>query len=110
MGLFVSGILMGSSFGRIWALFLQQYILPGLHPGSYALVGATALLSGYARHTFSLTVILLESSNQINMFVPLTFVVITASLVARIYQRSIYIIGVRLKNLPFLTHEIPHRS
>jgi len=44
------------------------------------------------------------------MFVPLTLVVIAASLTARIYNRSIYIIGVRLKNLPFLTHEIPHRS
>ena len=63
MGLFVSGILMGCSFGRLWALFLQEYVLPGLHPGSYALVGATAILSGYARHTFSLTVIMLECSN-----------------------------------------------
>lgn len=44
------------------------------------------------------------------MFVPLTLVVIVAGLIARIYQRSIYIIGVRLKNIPFLTHEIPHRS
>ncbi len=110
MGLFVSGILMGCSFGRIWALFLQQYVLPGLHPGSYALVGAAAILSGYARHNFSLCVILLECSNQINMFVPLCFVIIIAALSAGMYNRSIYIIGVRLKNIPFLTELIPHRS
>lgn len=110
MGLFVSGILMGCSFGRIWALFLEQYVLPGLHPGSYALVGATGLLAGYARHTWSLCVIMLECSNQINMFVPLTFVIIVSSLTAGIYNRSIYFIGVRLKNIPFLTEEVPHRS
>lgn len=110
MGLFVSGILMGCSFGRIWALFLQQYVLPGLHPGSYALVGATAILAGYARHTFSLCVIMLECSNQIEMFVPLTLVIIVSCLTASVYNRSIYLIGVRLKNIPFLTEEIPHRS
>ena len=42
------------------------------------------------------------------MFVPLVFTIIVAYLVALIYNRGIYIIGVRLKNIPFLIEEVPH--
>ncbi len=62
LGLFVSGILIGCSFGRLWGTFMQGYIAPDTELGSYALIGATSILAGYARHTFSLSVILLECS------------------------------------------------
>ena len=44
------------------------------------------------------------------MFVPLTFVIIIAVLTAGVYNRSIYFIGVRLKNIPFIGEEVPHRT
>jgi hypothetical protein len=44
------------------------------------------------------------------MFVPVVFTVLVAYVTAGLYNRSIYIIGVRLKNIPFLVPEIPHRS
>lgn len=44
------------------------------------------------------------------MFVPVVITVLIANVTAGLYNRSIYIIGVRLKNIPLLVPEIPHRS
>lgn len=41
------------------------------------------------------------------MFVPLVLTIIVSYLVSSIYNRGIYIIGVKLKNLPFLIEEVP---
>lgn len=109
-GLFVSGILIGCCFGRLFGLFLQQYIIHSIIPSSYAVIGASAILAGYARHTFSLAVILLECTEQINLFLPVVFTILVSVIVGECYNRSIYIIGVRIKNIPFLIEEIPHRN
>lgn len=36
-----------------------------------ALLGATAMLSGYCRLTFSLAVVMMETSQAINMYLPM---------------------------------------
>ena len=89
-------------------MFMQTYFNPDVHLGSYALIGACAILSGYARHTFSLSVIMMECTEQINMFIPVTWAILIAFYVAGIYNKSIYVIGVRTKNIPFLVEEVPH--
>ena len=109
LGLFVSGILIGCAFGRIFGLFVQTYIIPELHIGSYSLIGAVSILAGYARHTFSLSVIMLECTQQINMFIPVVFSVLIAFYLGDVYNKSIYIIGVRTKNIPFLGEFVPHK-
>jgi chloride channel 7 len=109
-GLFVSGILIGCAFGRLLGLFLSDYIITDLQPSTYALIGACALLSGYARHSMSLAIIMLECSEQINLFFPVIFTLFVAYAVGGIFNRSIYIVGVRIKNIPFLTEEAPHKN
>jgi chloride channel 7 len=64
-GLFVSGILIGCSYGRFFALFIQKYITTEIHVSTYAVVGAASILAGYARHTFSLAIIMMESTESI---------------------------------------------
>lgn len=109
-GLFVSGILIGCSFGRLFGLFLQDYIVTTISPSTYALIGACALLSGYARHSMSLAVIMMECSEQINLFLPVIFTLFVAFAIGNLYNKSIYIIGVRTKNIPFLGEEVPHKN
>ena len=106
----MSGILIGCCFGRLFGLFLQEYVLASIIPSSYAVIGAAAILAGYARHTFSLAVILLECTEQINLFLPMVFTILVSVVVGECYNRSIYIIGVRIKNIPFLIEEIPHNN
>jgi H+/Cl- antiporter ClcA len=66
-------------------------------------------LAGYARHTFSLSVILLECSEQINMFIPMVLCILISFWTGDIFNKSIYVIGVRTKNIPFLGEHIPHK-
>ena len=72
-GLFVSGILIGCAFGRLFGLFVTNYIVDSIHAPTYAVIGAVSILAGYARHTFSLAVIMMESTENINLFVPMIF-------------------------------------
>ena len=109
-GLFVSGILIGCGYGRLFALFVKDYIDSEVHPSAYAVVGAASILSGYARHTFSLAIIMMESTNTINLFIPVTFAVMIAYLVGGIFTRSIYINAVRTKNIPLLIEHVPEAS
>lgn len=71
------------------------------------MVGAASILSGYARHTFSLGIIMMESTNNINLFIPVVFAILIANIVGGIFTRSIYINAVRFKNIPFLIETIP---
>lgn len=109
-GLFVSGILIGCSFGRLLGLFLQDYIVTSIHPSTYALIGACALLSGYARHSMSLAIIMMECSEQINLFLPVIFTLFVAYAIGGLFNKSIYIVGVRTKNIPFIGEEVPHKN
>jgi len=45
--------------------------LSNLYPGTYALIGAAAFLGGVVRMTISLTVILIESTNEIDYGLPI---------------------------------------
>lgn len=77
-GLFVSGILIGCTFGRIIGEFVKFNIASdptSISTSSYAVVGAAAILSGYARHTFSLAIIMMESTQSIELFVPVTMAI-----------------------------------
>jgi hypothetical protein len=73
-------------------------------------IGASAILAGYARHTWSLAVIMLECTEQLNLFLPVVLTILVSTVVGSCYNKSIYFIGVRIKNIPFLGEEIPHRN
>ncbi len=45
--------------------------LANLYPGTYALIGAASFLGGVVRMTISLTVILIESTNEIDYGLPI---------------------------------------
>ena len=109
-GLFVSGILIGCSYGRLFGLFVKTYIVSDIKPSSYAVVGAASILSGYARHTFSLAIIMMESTENIDLFIPVIFAILVAYVVGGIFQKSIYINSVRFKNIPMLIETVPHAS
>ena len=47
------------------------YFLVNIYPGTYALIGAASFLGGVVRMTISLTVILIESTNEISYGLPI---------------------------------------
>ena len=64
-GIFMPCILIGCAIGHIYGIILHEWLFPGntdIHPQSYAIIGAAALLSGSTRMTYSLAVIMLETT------------------------------------------------
>lgn len=63
-GIFMPCIMIGCALGEMYYT-IATYFFPDnqdLYPQSYALIGAAAMLSGSTRMTYSLAVIMLETS------------------------------------------------
>lgn len=71
-GLFVPTLLAGATFGRLVGHMLNS-VAPGsvTDSGTYALIGAAAMLGGMSRMTIAGTVILLEACNKNEYLLPL---------------------------------------
>lgn len=61
-----------SGYSNLEALSCPSYIgLDHIYSGTFALIGAAAFLGGVIRMTISLTVILIESTNEITYGLPI---------------------------------------
>lgn len=65
------------------------------------------MLTSYVRMTYSLAVIMLETTQSINLFIPTIFAVVVARSVGKFYTRSLYEISLRTKNIPLLKETPP---
>ena len=59
------------SSSKIAEVYPHIMFLTNLYPGTYALIGAASFLGGVVRMTISLTVILIESTNEIDYGLPI---------------------------------------
>uniref|UniRef100_A0A7S2K5L0 Chloride channel protein n=1 Tax=Zooxanthella nutricula TaxID=1333877 RepID=A0A7S2K5L0_9DINO len=103
-GLFVPSLLGGAAFGRLVGQAAQGVTLLGARPGVYALVGAAAMLSGMARITISLVVILMETTGDAEFGVPIFIVVMAAKWVGDVFNEGIYDLHIHLRHVPLLEH------
>ncbi len=81
------GAMLGGALGRIWSL-----VWPGAAAGSYALIGAAAVLAASMQAPIAALVLMLELTHHIlTMLVPVLFAVAGASVIARrLDPRSVY--------------------
>jgi chloride channel 7 len=93
-GLFVPSLLAGAAFGRLCGHLLHKLDHTSgtfADSGTYALMGAAAVLCGMARMTISLTVILLETTGDMQYVFPLKLVLISARFTGNIFNEgSVY--------------------
>ena len=75
-----------------------------------ALLGASAMLSGYCRLTYSLTVLMLETTQSVNLFIPVLITMVVSYGVAIIFNQSLYARALRTKQVPFLGHSMPEEN
>uniref|UniRef100_A0A8C0K7S2 Chloride channel protein n=1 Tax=Canis lupus dingo TaxID=286419 RepID=A0A8C0K7S2_CANLU len=105
-GLFVPSLLCGAAFGRLVANVLKSYIgLGHIYSGTFALIGAAAFLGGVVRMTISLTVILIESTNEITYGLPIMITLMVAKWTGDFFNKGIYDIHVGLRGVPLLEWE-----
>ena len=58
------------SYLKMWQPNIFGF-LTNLYPGTYALIGAASFLGGVVRMTISLTAILIESTNELSLGLPI---------------------------------------
>ncbi|KAG9481891.1 hypothetical protein GDO78_010885 [Eleutherodactylus coqui] len=105
-GLFVPSLLCGAAFGRLVANLLKSYLgLTHIYSGTFALIGAAAFLGGVVRMTISLTVILIESTNEISYGLPIMITLMVAKWTGDFFNKGIYDIHVALRGVPLLEWE-----
>ena len=66
-----------------------------------------AMLSAYCRMTYSLVVIMLETSSAINIFVPMIISVMVSHFVSNFFTPSLYASAIKTKGIPILPQKAP---
>ena len=109
-GLFLPGILIGCAVGIIYMDVLVYGFnaeIQEIGGQSYIIIGATAMLAGYCRLTYSLAVIMLETTQSINNFLPTLLAIAMSLSVAKACNRSLYDYAIRSKQMPLLRNHMP---
>ena len=103
-GLFLPGIIMGGALGRLYTSMYQDIYeyQNGNEMQQNALLGAAAMLSGYCRMTYSLNVMLLETTQSINLFIPMLLTMLISYMTANLFNLSLYNRALRGKQVPML--------
>eukprot|EP00731_Ephydatia_muelleri_P014853 Em0008g573a len=116
IGFFVPTILIGAIYGRFFGAIFEVNSIPffskvitQIYPGTYALIGSAAFVGGVTRMTISLTVLFIESTQQVSFGLPIMVTVMVAKWVGDLFGGGIHHIGINLKKLPFLDREIQQK-
>lgn len=120
IGIFIPCILIGCSLGHVYshlhqAMGFKVIMSPGdtegIYAGIFAILGATAVLSGSTRMTYSLAVIMLETTSSVELFMPIIFTLFMSyGTGALLINKSIYLSALRSKNIPLLTRDLPKEN
>ncbi|XP_071958229.1 chloride channel protein C-like isoform X2 [Antedon mediterranea] len=113
-GLVVPMLYIGALYGRIVGLIMVT--LFGVHstddiywawmdPGAFALIGAASFFGGVSRLTMSLTVIMMEITNDIQFLLPIMVAIMVAKWVGDAFTHPIYHALLEVKCIPFLDSE-----
>lgn len=74
-----------------------------MSPETMAILGAASMLGGSTRMTYSLAVIMLETTSNVELFLPIIFSLFTAYGAATLLiNKSIYLGALRSKNIPVI--------
>ena len=65
------------------------------------------MLSGSTRMSYSIAVIMLETTSDVNLFLPIIFSLFVSYGVGGLFTRSLYVGTMRAKNIPVLDKSIP---
>ena len=103
-GLFLPGMIIGCSLGQV--IFQIMDYMDFISGGSeirmsinknYIVLGCAGFMAGYTRMTYSLAVIIMETANDIQIFVPIMITITVSNYIAYFFTRSLYERAIRGK-------------
>lgn len=110
-GLFLPGIIIGCAVGSLWGDFQKSVFNDdSLSISGFAMIGAAAMLTSYCRMTYSLAVIMLETTQSINLFIPMVLSLTVSYLVGMSINNGLYDRAIRLKQIPVLRNHVPKKN
>lgn len=114
-GLFLPGMIIGCSLGEIYAHVCYNWgLLTEDHYERYRVVyiilGMGGMLAGYTRMKYSLAIIVMETSQNIDVFIPVVLVIGVANFVGSFLTRGLYDRAVRGKQMPILVRQVPAQN
>ncbi|XP_074879367.1 chloride channel protein C-like [Buteo buteo] len=117
-GLVIPMLYTGALYGRIIGLILVSIFGvqtneygAWMDPGLFAAIGAASFFSGVSRLTISLTVIMVEITNDVQSLLLIMLAVMVAKMVGDLFNASLYSSLLKLKCIPYLDVEpfVRHR-
>lgn len=105
-GLFLPGMIVGCTIGDLTArLFLLLGLANDRGPNEnftgikteFVILACAAMLAGYTRMTYSLVIIMIETTQSLYLFVPILITILTANSVGNIFTRGLYMRACRGK-------------
>jgi H+/Cl- antiporter ClcA len=115
-GIFLPCMVIGCGLGHIYhplhlylcALFPESIKNDPINSETVAILGAAAVLSGSTRMTYCLAVIMLETTANVDLFLPVIFTLFCSyGSGFLLNSRSIYKGALRTKNIPIINKEVP---
>ena len=111
-GLFLPGMIIGCTLGDIYislvkrtSVFDNEALIQARK--KYVVLGTGGFMAGYTRMTYSLAIILMETSQDISLFVPMILCIIVSNNTGYLFTRSLYERAVRGKQMPIILDNIP---
>lgn len=116
-GIFLPCILIGCALGTVYTGFHNSVFHPNedyyfddhsdgsgkIRPSFFAILGATAMLSGATRMTFALAVVMLETTASVDLFIPIVLTLfVSFGFGYSFIKKSVYTSAMRTKNIPLL--------
>ena len=105
-GLFLPGLALGATVGRIFGQLVSDSTNADLSYGSYAAFGAAGVLAGMVRMTVSLSVIVMEATGNATLVIPLMIVTCTAKVVGDLFNHGIYDEHIHFNGVPLMEREL----
>lgn len=113
-GLFLPGMIIGCALGEVLYMTMDDMnFIYGSQDEkrsvekSYIVLGCAGFMAGYTRMTYSLAVIIMETSNDIQIFVPIMLTITISNRVGYYFTRSLYERAIRGKQMPLIRDWIP---
>jgi H+/Cl- antiporter ClcA len=115
-GIFLPCMVIGCGLGHIYhplhlylcALFPESIKNDPINSETVSILGAAAVLSGSTRMTYCLAVIMLETTANVDLFLPVIFTLFCSyGSGFLLNSRSIYKGALRTKNIPIINKEVP---